>query len=156
MVIQIGDACPIFTLKNQHHEDFSIESVLGQKILVIYFYPKDDTPGCTAEACSFRDRYEDFKDLGCEVIGISSDSVKKHADFAAKHRLSFTLLADTDKRVRKAFGVPSNFLGLIPGRVTYIIDRKGIVRHIHNSLTKATTHIQESINAVKSLLHENA
>lgn len=155
MAISIGDKCPVFTLKDQNNADFDIQSVLGQKVLVIYFYPKDDTPGCTAEACSFRDSYEDFKDLGCEVIGISSDSPKKHAEFAAKHRLSFTLLADTKKAVRKAFDVPGNLFGLIPGRVTYIVDKNGIVRHIYNSLTNAATHIDESLKAVKLICDEN-
>lgn len=155
MAITVGDQCPVFTLKDQNNTDFSIQSVLGQKVLVIYFYPKDDTPGCTAEACSFRDSYEDFKDLGCEVIGISSDSPKKHAEFAAKHRLSFTLLADTEKAVRKMFGVPGNLFGLIPGRVTYIVDKKGVVRHIYNSLTNAATHIDESLKAVKLICDES-
>ena len=101
MAIAVGDKCPEFTLKDQNNADFDIKSVLGKQVLVVYFYPKDNTPGCTAEACSFRDSYEDFKDLGCEVIGISSDSPESHAKFAAKHRLSFTLLADTSKTVRK-------------------------------------------------------
>lgn len=156
MAIAIGDTCPSFKLKDQNNADFDIQSVLGQKVLVVYFYPKDDTPGCTAEACSFRDSYEDFKDLGCEVIGISSDSPEKHTKFAEKHRLSFTLLADTSKTVRKLFGVPGNLFGLIPGRVTYIIDKKGTVRHIYNSLTNATGHIEESIKAVQSIAQEEA
>ncbi|WP_300663768.1 peroxiredoxin [Fluviicola sp.] len=155
MAIAVGDKCPTFVLKDQNNTDFDIKTVLGKKVLVIYFYPKDDTPGCTAEACSFRDSYEDFKDLGCEVIGISSDSPKKHAEFAAKHRLSFTLLADTEKSVRKAFGVPGNLFGLIPGRVTYIVDKQGIVRHVYNSLTNAATHIDESLKAVQSICDEN-
>jgi peroxiredoxin Q/BCP len=154
MAIAVGDKCPEFTLKDQNNADFDIKKALGKQVLVIYFYPKDDTPGCTAEACSFRDSYEDFKDLGCEVIGISSDSSEKHAKFAAKHRLTFTLLADTEKKVRKQFGVPGNLFGLIPGRVTYIIDKKGVVRHIYNSLTNAAGHIEESMNAVKSILDE--
>ncbi len=154
MAIAIGDKCPEFVLKDQNNADFDIKSVLGKRILVIYFYPKDNTPGCTAEACSFRDSYEDFKDLGCEVIGISNDSPKSHAQFAEKNRLTFTLLADTSKKVRNLFGVPGNLFGLIPGRVTYIIDKKGIVRHIYNSLTNAAGHIEESINAVKTIIHE--
>jgi thioredoxin-dependent peroxiredoxin len=154
MALAVGDKCPTFNLKDQSNTDFDIQTVLGKKVLVVYFYPKDDTPGCTAEACSFRDSYEDFKDLGCEVIGISSDSPQKHAEFAAKHRLSFTLLADTDKTVRKLFGVPGNLFGLIPGRVTYIIDKEGTVRHIYNSLTNAATHITESIKAVKAITNE--
>ncbi len=156
MAIAVGDKCPAFTLKDQNENSFDIQSVLGEKIIVLYFYPKDGTPGCTAEACSFRDSYEDFKDLGCEVIGISSDTAKRHAKFAEKNRLSFILLADTDKKVRKLFDVPTNLFGLIPGRVTYIIDKKGIVRYIYNSLTNAAGHIEESINAVKSITHEEA
>lgn len=154
MALQIGDNCPLFTLNDQNNQPFSIDSVLGKQVLVIYFYPKDNTPGCTAEACSFRDAYEDFKDLGCEVIGISSDSPEKHKQFAAKHRLSFTLLADTKKEVRNTFGVPGNLFGLIPGRVTYIVDKQGKIRHIYNSLTNAATHIEESLSAVKSICHE--
>ena len=156
MAITVGDKCPAFTLKDQNNADFDIQSVLGKKIIVLYFYPKDGTPGCTAEACSFRDSYEDFKDLGCEVIGISSDTAQRHAKFAEKNRLTFTLLADTKKTVRNAFDVPTNLFGLIPGRVTYIIDKKGIVRYIYNSLTNAAGHIEESINAVKSIIHEEA
>lgn len=156
MELAVGDKCPEFILKDQNNTDFDIKKVLGKQVLVIYFYPKDDTPGCTAEACSFRDSYEEFKDLGCEVIGISSDSPEKHAKFAEKHRLSFTLLADTSRTVRKLFGVPGNLFGLIPGRVTYIIDKKGTIRHIYNSLTNAAGHIRESINAVKSIIHEEA
>lgn len=156
MAIAVGNRCPVFTLKDQNNTDFDIQSVLGKKIIVLYFYPKDDTPGCTAEACSFRDSYEEFKDLGCEVIGISGDSPESHAKFAEKHRLSFTLLADTNKKVRKLFDVPGNLFGLIPGRVTYIIDQNGIVRHIYNSLTNAAGHITESINAIKSIANENA
>ncbi len=154
MAITVGDTCPEFKLKDQNNTVFDIKSVLGKRILVIYFYPKDNTPGCTAEACSFRDSYEDFRDLGCEVIGISNDSPKSHAKFAEKHRLTFTLLADTSKTVRNLFGVPGNLFGLIPGRVTYIVDKKGSVRHIYNSLTNAAGHIEESINAVKTIIHE--
>lgn len=151
MNIQIGDNCPRFTLKNQHDELINIEDLIGQKNLVIYFYPKDETPGCTKEACSFRDSYEEFKDLGCEVIGISTDSVSAHKAFAEKHRLTFILLADTKKEVRKAFNVPSNLFGLIPGRVTYIVDKKGLIRGIYNSQTDPVGHINKSIETVKNL-----
>lgn len=117
MALTIGDNCPIFELYNQKGELIKIENFIGKKTLVIYFYPKDDTPGCTKEACSFRDAYEDFKTLGCEIFGISSDNLNDHKKFAEKHRLTFQLLADTTKSVRKSFGVPSNLFGLIPGRV---------------------------------------
>jgi peroxiredoxin Q/BCP len=151
MELQIGDTCPQFTLANQFGEMVNISNLIGTTTLVIYFYPKDDTPGCTKEACSFRDSYEEFKELGCEVIGISSDSVTDHKKFAEKHRLSFTLLADTKKDVRKAFGVPSNLFGLIPGRVTYIVDLQGKIRGVYNSQTNPLGHIQQALELVRTL-----
>jgi peroxiredoxin Q/BCP len=147
----IGEKCPLFELKNQRGENINIENLIGEKNLIIYFYPKDDTPGCTKEACSFRDNYEEFKDLGCEVIGISADSVEAHKKFANKHRLSFTLLSDSDKAVRKAFKVPTNMLGLLDGRVTYIIDKKGIIQGIFNSQLNPVGHIDAALKTVKSL-----
>ncbi|MEN9997273.1 MAG: hypothetical protein RI922_263 [Bacteroidota bacterium] len=151
MALQINDTCPAFKLPNQFGEIIDSEQLIGTKILVVYFYPKDDTPGCTKEACSFRDAYEEFKDLGCEVVGISSDSIADHKKFAEKHRLSFNLLADTAKEVRKAFGVPGNLFGLIPGRVTYIIDLNGKVRGIYNSQTNPLGHIEQALELVKTL-----
>ena len=151
MAIQIGDQCPQFNLPDQHNQLIDILQFIGQKNLVIYFYPKDDTPGCTKEACSFRDQFDVFNSFDCEVIGISSDSPKKHLEFATKYNLRFTLLADTDKSVRKAFGVPSNLFGLLPGRVTYIIDKKGVVRGIYNSQTDPLGHIDKAIETLKNL-----
>jgi peroxiredoxin Q/BCP len=151
MALSIGDSCPAFRLQNQEGEWVDSKNVIGTKNLVIYFYPKDDTPGCTAEACSFRDSFEVFKDHDCDVIGISSDSVEKHKEFALKHRLSFTLLADVNKEARKAFQVPTNFLGLIPGRVTYIVNKAGKIVHIFNSQMNAEAHITESLAIVKKL-----
>jgi peroxiredoxin Q/BCP len=152
MKIQKGSKIPAFTLPDQDGKAVNIYELVGNKNLVIYFYPKDDTPGCTAEACSFRDSFVDFKDAGAEVIGISSDSVETHKSFADKHNLPFRLLSDTDKKVRKAFGVPGNLLGLIPGRVTYIVDKSGIVRHVFNSQLNANKHVEESLR----ILHEIA
>jgi len=154
MAIQVGDRCPSFSLQDQHGKMISIDALIGTKILVIYFYPKDYSSGCTAEACSFRDSYEDFKDAGCEVIGISSDSVESHKGFAEKNRLTFTLLADVKKEARNLFGVPRSALGLIAGRVTYIIDLKGIVRQVHNSLVNANSHIEEALKTIKSIKEE--
>jgi len=151
MAIQTGDKCPSFSLPNQNGELVNINDLIGQKLLVIYFYPKDETAGCTAEACSFRDSYEDFSAMNCEVIGISSDSIQAHEKFASKHRLNFTLLSDTNKEVRKLFGVPGNLFGLVPGRVTYIIDKKGIVRSIHNSQMNPEGHIMAAKQAVETL-----
>jgi peroxiredoxin Q/BCP len=150
-MIQIGDNCPDFQLPDASGKMINMTDFIGKKKMVIYFYPKDDTPGCTKEACSFRDSYEDFKEFDCEVIGISSDSEEKHSSFATKHKLPFILLADTDKKVRKIFGVPGNLFGLIPGRVTYIIGLDGKVKGIYNSQTNPLGHIEKALELVKSL-----
>ena len=152
MALKIGDKCPLFTLPDQHGNPFNIGDLLGKKLLVIYFYPKDDTPGCTKEACFFRDSYEDFKELGCEVIGISSDDQDSHKKFAEQYKLPFVLLSDHKSRVRKVFGVPANLFGLIPGRVTYIIDRNGIIRGVHNSLLDPKGHLEMAKTTVQQLL----
>src|SRR4051795_2801295 len=124
MGIRAGDAAPDFTLPKQDGSSVRLKDLLGKGAVVLYFYPKDDTPGCTVEACSFRDAYEDFKEAGAEVVGISSDSAAAHRAFADKHRLPFLLVADEGGKVRKLYGVPSTF-GLFPGRVTYVIDAGG-------------------------------
>lgn len=151
MSLKIGDIVPNFTARDSHGEVFESQSVLGRKPLVIYFYPKDNTPGCTTEACSFRDQYEDFKDLGAEVIGISSDSVKSHLKFADKHQLPFILLSDEDKKLRHLFGVRNNLFGLLPGRVTYVIDKNGVVILIFDSMS-AGKHIPKALETVKELV----
>ena len=120
--------------------------------MVIYFYPKDDTPGCTKEACSFRDSYEEFTDKNIKVIGISADDVESHRNFAEKYNLPFTLLADTDNKVRNLFGVKANMFGLIPGRVTYVVDKKGEIIFMYDSQFKASSHIEESIKAIEASL----
>ncbi|MBE9108289.1 peroxiredoxin [Nodosilinea sp. LEGE 07298] len=150
MAIQVGDAAPDFTLPNQKGEQVTLSSFQGQKTVVLYFYPKDDTPGCTVESCSFRDSYDDFVATGAEVIGISSDSPDSHRAFASKHNLPFTLVSDANSAVRKAYGVPAT-LGLLPGRVTYVIDREGIVRHIFNSQFNPKGHIAEAMGILKTL-----
>jgi len=145
-----GARAPEFTLNDQHGKPVSLADFRGKKNLVVYFYPKDDTPGCTKESCAFRDHYADFSDAGAEVIGISSDSRSSHAAFAEKHRLPFTLLSDVGGKVRRAFGVPTT-LGLLPGRVTYVIDKQGVIRHAFNSQLQATRHVDEAISVLKSL-----
>ena len=149
--VKIGSKIPSFSLKDQNGNDFSINDLLGKKNLVIYFYPKDDTPGCTKEACSFRDSYEDFQGFGAEVIGISDDGQQKHQEFSQKHDLPFILLSDNKKEVRRLFGVPTNLLGFLPGRVTYVVDKKGIVRHIFNSQMNPSKHISESKKILSKL-----
>jgi peroxiredoxin Q/BCP len=153
--IQAGDKAPDFTLPSQSGEEVTLHDRLGERVVVLYFYPKDNTSGCTAEACAFRDSYEAFTDAGAEVIGVSSDSADKHAAFAGQHNLPFTLLADKGGRVRKSYGVPS-VLGVIPGRVTYVIDRTGTVRLFFSSMTNIDQHVKDALNVVKQLQAEQA
>ncbi len=149
--IEIGSSIPAFTLNDQNGTFFDISSVLGKKNLVIYFYPKDDSPGCTKEACYFRDQFEVFKDVDAEIIGISGQSVESHKKFAEKYRLTYTLLSDEGNKVRKLFGVPTNFFGLLPGRVTYIVDKTGEVIYIFDSQINATQHVDEALKILKEL-----
>ncbi len=151
--IQVGDKAPDFTLTSQSGEQVRLQDRLGERAVVLYFYPKDETSGCTAEACAFRDSYEVFTDAGAEVIGVSSDSAEKHASFAEHHKLPFTLLADPGGKVRKAFGVPAT-LGVIPGRVTYVIDQSGTVRSVFNSMTNIGKHVNDALTVVKDLQAE--
>ena len=150
-MLQLGQPAPDFTLNTTTGQPFRLSQLRGRHV-VLYFYPKDDTPGCTAQACSFRDQYEDFKDLGAEVVGISSDSEKSHQKFTAKHKLPFELLADERGEVRKLYEVPRALLGLLPGRVTYVIDKKGIVRYIFNSLSGATDHVSKTKEVLAGLV----
>lgn len=149
MALIIGDKIPSFTSIDSKGNSFDIKEYIG-KPLVIYFYPKDDTPGCTIQACTFRDKYDDFKALGAEVIGISSDSLKSHQKFASRYKLPFILLSDFDKKIRTQFGVPNDFLGLIPGRATYVIDKKGVVQLIFDS-TSAKIHIEKALEILKTM-----
>ena len=149
MKVVEGSQVPSFELKNQYGELFSSDSVVGKKNLVIYFYPKDDTPGCTKEACSFRDQFAEFADADAMIIGISAQSVESHLAFAKKHRLNYLLLSDTGNQVRKLFGVPGNLFGLIPGRVTYIVDKKGEVIYIFNSQMDAEKHVDEALRILQ-------
>ena len=147
MSIQVGNKVPVFTAIKQDGSTFDLKDYLG-KPLVIYFYPKDFTPGCTTQACSFRDFYQDFQDLGAEVIGVSADSVASHQNFQQKYKLPFILLSDADKKLRRLFGVPSTLFGLIPGRVTYIFDATGICIYIFDNLS-AKNHIDKALQALQ-------
>jgi peroxiredoxin Q/BCP len=148
--IQVGDKAPDFTLPSLSGELVRLQDRLGDRVVVLYFYPKDNTSGCTAEACAFRDSHEAFTDAGAEVIGVSSDSADKHAAFAGRHNLPFTLLSDRGGRVRKSYGVPS-VLGVVPGRVTYVIDRTGTVRHVFSSMMNIDQHVSDALAVVRQL-----
>ena len=148
--IEPGNPAPGFRLQTSNGDYVSLEQFRGNKNIVVYFYPKDFTKGCTAEACGFRDSYEEFKNLGAEVIGISSDNQKSHEAFASEHKLPFILLSDPDGSVSKSYGVKKT-LGLVPGRVSFVIDKTGIVRHVFSSQAKATAHVGEALAVLKSL-----
>ena len=149
-----GDKVPHFELYDQHENLFRLKEHLGQQKLVIYLYPKDDTPGCTTEACGFRDNFADFADHGCKVIGISSDDTERHKSFAEKYQLPFSLLSDPDEEVRKKFGVPRSMFGMFPGRVTYITDKHGIIQHVFNSQFYADKHVKEALQVIKFLKND--
>ncbi len=146
--LKIGDVLPNFTAIDTNGNTFDSQILIGKQPVVIYFYPKDDTPGCTTQACSFRDQYEDFKNLGAEVIGISSDTIESHQKFAKRYNLPFNLLSDPDKKIRKLFGVPNDLFGLLPGRVTYVADKNGIVQLIFNSMS-SKIHITKALAILK-------
>ncbi len=149
MAIKIGSKAPEIALEDQKGR-LRKSNDLGRKILVLYFYPKDNTPGCTAEACSFRDSYDAFKKLGAEVWGVSSDDEESHRKFSEKYNLQFPILCDKKNQLRKEFQVP-NSLGIIPGRVTFVIDQKRIIRHIFNDLFNGPAHVKEAIQAIQAL-----
>jgi peroxiredoxin Q/BCP len=149
-MVEVGTTAPDFSLPSGDGRQVSLADYRGKKNVVLYFYPADESQGCTAEACSFRDSYETFSAAGAEVIGISSDSPESHESFSAHHNLPFVLLSDTGKRVRRLYGVPSTF-GLLPGRVTYVIDKNGVVRHIFKSQSHPGKHVEEALKVLKSI-----
>jgi peroxiredoxin Q/BCP len=148
-MLRVGDRAPDFTLPSSSGP-VRLADVLRSTAVVLYFYPRDETAGCTAEACAFRDSYEVFTQAGAEVIGVSDDTVESHRSFAAHHRLPFQLLADPGGEVRRLYGV-SAWLGLLPGRVTFVIDRHGIVRHVFDSQFQATRHVAEALETIRTL-----
>ena len=148
MKLKVGDQIPSFSLKDQNGNIRT--SYKSKKPLVLFFYPKDDTPGCTIEACGFRDKYDLFKILGAEVWGISNGDTQSHLKFANKNKLQYPLLCDKNNFLRKQFGVPKK-LGFIDGRVTYIINSKGIIKHIFEDFLNGPAHIKEAVKALKKL-----
>lgn len=148
-----GDRAPDFTLESQDGRAVTLSEYKGRKLVVLYFYPKDFTAGCTAEARTFSLQYEEVKGLGAEVVGISSDSTASHGNFADECNVAFPLLSDEGGKVRRAYGVRT-YLGLIPGRVTFVIDREGIVRRVYSSQLNPKRHVEESIATLRSLQDE--
>jgi thioredoxin-dependent peroxiredoxin len=158
MTLRVGQQAPEFEKPTHKGETIRLSQLRGGasnggsgKAVVLYFYPKDETPGCTAEACSFRDAYEDFVDAGAIVVGVSADSLASHEQFAAHHRLPFELISDADGALREAYQVPTSMLGLLPGRVTYVIDRAGKIAHVFNSQIQAKRHVKEALDVVRRI-----
>jgi peroxiredoxin Q/BCP len=148
--VKVGDRAPDFTLANQSGQMVSLHDFVGRQSVVLYFYPKDFTIGCTAEAKTFSANYDQFREMGAEVIGVSSDSVESHEDFGSKCNVSFLLLSDRKGQVRESYGVAAT-LGLIPGRITYIIDKDGVIRHIFSSQFNPKKHVKEALEILKSI-----
>lgn len=150
MGLRIGDKLPDFELKDQDGNMFRSVDYLGRNPLVIYFYPKDYTPGCTKQACDFRDSYEDFLEFGAEVIGISADSEKMHRKFVGTYKLPFILLADINKEARKIFEVKNKLLNILPGRATFVFDQEGSLIFIYNGIS-ASQHVKKALQALKMM-----
>ena len=149
-MLKVGDKAPDFKVNTSSGDVFHLAEVLQQKNVVLYFYPKDETRGCTAQACSFRDQYEVFREQNAEVVGVSSDDAASHQNFATHHRLPFVLLSDTDRKLRKLYQVPRT-LGIVPGRTTYLIDKQGIIRYMFNAQLKPLEHVSGALEILKTL-----
>jgi len=148
--IKVGDVAPDISAETQDGGRFSLAEFRGKQVVALFFYPSDGTLVCTAEACAFRDSYEDFAKAGAVVIGISGDSMDSHRKFSTDHRLPFLLASDPQGELRTAFGVPKT-LGIFPGRVTYVIDKQGIVRLTFSAQFSASGHVQNALQIVKQL-----
>jgi len=149
MGLAVGDRAPQVVALDQQGIERRSDQLQG-RWLILFFYPKDDTPGCTAEACAFRDGYGDLQALGAEVWGVSGDDGASHQRFASRHQLPYPLLVDRGNALRRAFGVPA-VLGLLPGRVTYLIDPAGVIRHVFNNMLDGAAHQREALSALQRL-----
>lgn len=150
-MLNTGELIPDISLDGPDGKPVRVRDLANERALVLYFYPKDETAGCTAEACSFRDHYQDFTDAGADVVGVSADGKDSHARFVERHKLPFKLLTDRGGAAAAAFGVKKSFLGLLPGRVTFVIDREGRVRHAFDSQIRATAHVTEALRVVREI-----
>ena len=148
MPLRVGDKAPDFTGISDSGEKITLSEKLKEGPVVLYFYPKDETPGCVAEACAFRDRWEDVRKLGATILGVSSDSAESHKKFKANRNLQFTLIADEDKQIRKAYGATGT---LIPPRITFVIDKQGNIREVYNSQLNASNHVEVALKSLKSV-----
>lgn len=146
----VGDPAPDVSLPLHTGQSVRLADLCRDRVVVVFFYPKDGTPVCTKEACAFRDAYQKFVDAGAAVVGLSGDSAKSHEKFVSDHRLPFPLVVDADGSLRKAFGV-SRPLGIVPGRETFVIDRQGVIRSRFRALFASDKHVETSLDAVREL-----
>jgi thioredoxin-dependent peroxiredoxin len=153
MALHPGDPAPDFTAQAHNGQQVHLADYRGKSVVVLYFYPMDGTPVCTKEACGFRDAFEEFTKLGAVVIGVSADSLERHRAFATSRALPFLLLSDHDGSLRKAYQV-SKTLGVLPSRVTYVIDKAGIIRHVFSALFSGQQHVAEALEVVRALVRE--
>lgn len=154
-MVRPGDAAPDFDLPDQDGRRVRLADHKG-RALVLYFYPRDFTPGCTREACGFRDEETRLRTAGAEILGVSADPPGRHAAFARRHRLPFRLLSDEGGALARRYDVRPGFLGLLPGRATFVIDGRGVVRHRFDSQFRAGRHVEEALAAVERLAKEAA
>lgn len=148
MPLKVGDEAPDFEAVSDEQKTIRLSELLKEKEVVLYFYPKDETPGCTAEACSFRDEWDGINEMGAVVLGISSDSTESHRKFKEHHKLQFTLLSDPKKEIRMKYGVKGSIL---PPRTTFVISKDGLIVHVYNSQVNAKAHVREAMGALKKL-----
>lgn len=154
--LEVGNKAPDFTLADQNGVPVKLSEKTAKGIVVLFFYPKDSSAGCTAEACAFRDSYEDFQDAGAEVIGVSNGSLEDKQKFIRKNRLPFTLLNDAEGSVERMYGIERGFLGITMGRITYVIDRNGVIQHKFESRINMGAHASEALEIVKALAQKDA
>ena len=153
--LSIGAQAPDFSAETHDGVALQLSEVLEHSAVVLFFYPRDFTPGCTAEACAFRDEYTNFVEAGATVIGVSADSGESHRRFAQHHKLPFALISDADGALRKAYGVDKVW-GVLPGRVTFVIDRQRVVRNVFDSALFARRHSGNALSMVARLLREDS
>jgi thioredoxin-dependent peroxiredoxin len=148
--LKVGDTAPLVTSTDQNGKEWKLAGLIGKKIVLLYFYPKDDTPGCTKEACSFRDQIEDLKSANVEVVGVSFDSAESHLKFIDKHKLNFPLLADTDGKVADAYGARREPSKAMSRRISFLIGLDGKIVAITDN-SSADVHISEMKEAIGKL-----
>ncbi len=151
MSISIGVKAPDFTLKNAEGKTFKLSKNLGGKPCIIFFYPKDFTGGCTKEVCGFKDSYDEFKDAGIDLVGISTDSASSHFNFIRQYKLPFELLSDIDGKVSAAYGAKLPFVN-VSSRVTFLLNENHRVQSVHKGLLDATSHIEVMLKAIAKLV----